>query len=125
MKRVSIISGILLLLLATAGCALQSPRLDFSAGPCDESIDPYETDLGIEDVTWVDDTTLVVTAYVNINCAEEITGGDFKIYGDKIILEYTSPECETCTFCLCAHKLTYRFTNLEKKEYHFELSRIT
>ena len=120
-KYGSILCGILIL----AGCLQQGPDLKFSAGPCDETIDPYTSNLGVKDVTWIDDTTLEVTAYVNINCAEEIKGGSFEIYGSRIVLVYNSPQCETCTFCLCAHKLTYRFTDLEKEEYIFELKRIS
>lgn len=107
------------------GCISQSPHLDFSSGPCDDSIDPYNADLGVKDIQWVDEETLVVTAYVNINCAEEITDGGYQILGNKIILEYTAPECQTCTFCLCAHKLVYTFKNLKKAEYEFDLERIT
>ncbi len=126
MKHNHAISRIILVsAMFMSGCIWQGPRLEFSAGPCDETIDPYNTDLGIYDVTWIDETTVVVTVYVNINCAEEIKDGGFKIYGSRIILKYTSPQCETCTFCLCAHKMVYKFTNLEKKDYQFELERIT
>ncbi len=108
-----------------SGCVLQGPKLEFTAGPCDETIDPLTTDLGVSEITWLDEETLVVTVYVGINCAEEIEGGDFQVFDSKITLKYTSPQCETCTFCLCAHKLTYKFTNLERKDYQFELERIT
>ncbi|KYK29210.1 MAG: hypothetical protein HXS48_01805 [Theionarchaea archaeon] len=111
-------------IILLSGCIQQGPGLEFSAGPCDESIDAYTEDLGVKEVTWIDDTTLVVTVLVGINCAEEIEGGDFRIVGNTIILQFTSPQCETCTFCVCAHELTYKFTNLEKKEYQFELERI-
>ena len=111
--------------LLLTGCIGQGPDLEFTAGPCDETIDPLETDLGIQETTWVDDTTLVVTVLVGINCAEEIESGSFKLLGNKIILQYTSPKCETCTFCLCTHELVYTFTDLEKDDYQFELERIT
>lgn len=122
MKRTVLIGIISLILLSN--CIRQGPRLEFSAGPCDESIDPYNTDFGVKETTWIDETTLVVTVLVGINCAEEIEGGDYQLYGNKIVLQYISPQCETCTFCICAHELTYKFTNLEKKEYQFELERI-
>lgn len=122
MKRTLTI-GIAVILLI--GCIGQGPDLEFSAGPCDDTIDPYTADLGVKETTWVDDTTLVVTAYVAINCAEEIEGGSFQILGNKIVLQYTSPVCETCTFCLCAHKLVYTFDNLEKDDYTFVLERIS
>ncbi|MBU7013839.1 MAG: hypothetical protein HXS52_07315 [Theionarchaea archaeon] len=107
------------------GCISQSPHLEFSAGPCDSSIDPYNTDMGVKDVQWIDGETLMVTVYVNINCAEEITDGDCQILGNRIILEYIAPECKNCTFCLCAHKLVYKFQNLEKRDYEFDLERKT
>lgn len=106
------------------GCIGQGPDLDFSTSGCDESIDT-RGDMGVKKVDWIDDTTVVVTVRVNINCAEEIEGGDFYILGNTITLKYISPECKTCAFCLCAHEMTYKFTNLEKKDYQFELERIT
>lgn len=114
-----------IVVIMLCGCISQSPHLDFSAGPCDNSIDPYTADLGVKDIRWVNDETLVVTVYVNINCAEEITKGSYQILGNKIMLEYTAPECQTCTFCLCAHKLVYTFKNIKKADYEFDLERIT
>lgn len=119
-----LICGIAVVTLLS-GCVLQGPKLEFTAGPCDETIDPLTTNMGVTETTWLDEETLVVTVYVGINCAEEIEGGDFQIYDNRIILKYTSPQCETCTFCLCAQKMTYKFTNLERKDYQFELERIT
>ena len=123
MKRKYIL---LALFIATviSGCVQQSPKLKFTAGPCDETIDPYGTDMGVKEVNWIDETTLEVVVYVNINCAEEIEDGDFQLFSGRIILQYTAPQCEECVFCLCAHRLVYRFTNLEKKEYLFEIERI-
>lgn len=123
MTQKCVILGMVLLLMT--GCILQGPKLEFTVGLCDESISPLETNMGVQDVTWVDETTLIVTVYVGINCAEEVEGGDFEIYDSRIILIYESPQCETCTFCLCAQKMTYKFTNLEKKDYQFEIKRIT
>jgi hypothetical protein len=111
--------------MVVMGCIRQSPHLEFSAGPCDTSIDPLETDMGVQGIVWSDDTTLVVTVYVGLNCAEEIEGGDFEIFDNRIILVYTSPKCETCATCMCAQELIYTFTNLVKKEYQFELKRIS
>ena len=124
MKRAGVISGMCVVILLS-GCISQSPSLKFSSGPCDESIDGQTTDLGVKNVEWLDDTTMVVTVLVNINCGEEIEGGDFKIYGNNVILIYDCPQCETCTFCYCVHEMTYRFTNIEKQDYTFELERIT
>lgn len=120
MKCVYVIFGIVVL----AGCVGQGPNLDFSTSGCDESIDT-RGNMGVKKVDWLDDTTVVVVVQVNINCAEEIEGGDFYILGNTITLKYISPKCETCAFCLCAHEMVYKFTNLEKKEYQFVLERIT
>ena len=110
------------------GCVAQSgtagpTSLEFSSGPCDHSVDPYDPATpGVKESAWLDGTTLEVKAYAVINCAETVEGGDYEISGDKIILKYTAPPCnEICMDCMCAHELTYKFTNLENKEYTFEL----
>jgi|GEM_PF-1441708 len=104
------------------------PEGFFEAGPCNDSISPYnQSELGIKETNWLDNETLQIKAYVSINCAEEIVGGDFEINDDKIILMYASPRCGddfACARCMCAHELVYRLSDLEKKEYSFELKRI-
>ena len=101
-------------------------KLEFSSGPCNTSIDPYDqSNLGIKEVKWLDETILEIKAYVSINCMEEIEDGDYRIEGNKIILTYKSPRCkEICAECLCAHELTYKFLNLKRRNYQFELERI-
>jgi len=102
-----------------------SPVLEFSFGECDQSISPYNTEEhGIKETKWIDNTTLEVKAIVSINCAEEIESGDFEIVGKNIVLVYKSPLCEEiCADCMCAHEIKYNFSNLEKKDYTFELKR--
>lgn len=100
-------------------------KLDFSSGPCDSTISAYnQSNLGIKQITWINDTVLEIKAHVSINCAEEIENGGYKIINNKLILKYNSPKCETCAKCICAHELIYEFRNLEKKDYQFELERI-
>lgn len=116
-----------------SGC-IQHPRqtpqgeikLEFSSGSCDFNLSRHpQSDLGIQEIKWLDDTTLQVKACVRINCGEKIEGGDYEMIGNKIILSYKSPLCkELCMDCMCDHGLTYKFTNLEKKDYQFELRRI-
>ena len=99
-------------------------NFEFESGPCDASVDPYDqTSMGVKDVSWINDKTLQVTANVSLNCAENIGNGGYEVSGNKIILKYKSPTCETCAKCMCSHKLTYRLINLEKKDYTFELKR--
>lgn len=102
-----------------------NPVVEFSSGECDQSIDPYNSEEhGIKETSWLDDTTLQVKAIVSINCAEAIESGDFEISEEKITLVYNSPKCgEMCALCMCAHELEYKFSNVERKEYSFELKR--
>ncbi len=79
----------------------------------------------LKKITWIDETTLKVKAYVSINYAEEIESGNYEITNDKIILIYKSPRCkDVCAHCLCVHELVYNFTNLKRKDYQFGLKRI-
>jgi hypothetical protein len=118
--------SILIITILFSGCMAESIQFDFSAGQCDESIDPLnENNLGVQEVTWIDDSTLEVTVIIVINCAEKIRGGKYEIRDNTIILKYDSPECEECVFCLCANRLTYRFGGIEKKEYYFTIERYT
>ncbi len=107
------------------GCVQQpetESKLEFFSGLCDETIDPYnESNLGINKTLWLNNTTLEVKVYVSINCAETVIKGDYKIQDNKIILEYEKTQCDPCTTCMCVHELIYKFTNLEKKDYQFEL----
>lgn len=106
-----------------SGCVRQPPvELEFSVGECETG--PFETEEGVQETTWLDDTTLEVKVYVIINCAEEIESGSYELINDTITLRYTCPECEECVKCLCGHELTYTFTHLEHKEYQFEIERI-
>ena len=99
-------------------------KLEFSSIPKD-SISPYEpSNLGIKEKEWLNNKTLNVKSYVAINCAKEIENGSYKIIKDKINLIYKSPKCEICTTCMRTHELNYKFTNLEKRDYEFELQRI-
>ena len=108
-----------------SGCVIQPPvELEFSVSECD--MDPYEDEEGVQETTWLDDTTLEVIVYVIINCAEEIESGSYELVNNTIKLKYTSPECaiEDCVKCLCGYELTYTFTHLEQEDYQFEIERI-
>ncbi|MBU7032469.1 MAG: hypothetical protein HXS53_08050 [Theionarchaea archaeon] len=118
--------SIMMITLLLSGCMAESIQFDFQAGACDENIDPMdERNLGVQEVRWIDDTTLEVTAIITIKCAEKIRGGKYEIRDTTITLKYDAPQCEECVFCLCAHKLTYRFGGIDKKEYTFTLERYT
>jgi len=105
-------------------CQPNAIKLEFESGPCDTSIDPYDqASMGVKDVSWVDDKALQVIAHISLNCAENIGNGGYEVSGNKIILKYKSPQCQTCAKCMCSHRLTYRLINLEKKDYTFEIKR--
>jgi len=100
------------------------PTMNFSKSECGVfAFD--ESDIGINETTWIDDTTLNVKANVLINCGEEIINGSYLLVDDIITLYYNSPECvEECMDCMCGVVLYYNFTNLDKKDYQFQLERI-
>ena len=133
-KQNYILIGIfaILFVILVSGCIKQMQQktqetvMEFSSGPCDPDISPCDSsELGIKQITWINETTLKVKAYVSINCAEEIKSGNYEITNDKIILICKSPRCkDACANCLCAHELVYNFTNLKRKNYQFELKRV-
>lgn len=97
-------------------------KFSFESSECNESINPYDdSNLGITKTGWIDENTLEIEAYVTINCAERILDGNFEINKNKIMLKYDHTHCTICTSCMCANKLTYKFQNIEKKEYEFEI----
>ena len=101
------------------------PRLEFSFKDCDQFVGAETREkLGTDEVQWLGSTTLLVRALVSINCAEKMGGGDFEIYGNTITLKYQHTKCTECASCECIHELTYQFTNLERKDYQFELSSV-
>jgi len=106
----------------------QGITLEFSFSECNGEYGPYDKiELGIQDINWLDSTTLEVKSKVNINCGEQIQEGDFEINDDLITLKYKVPDCfqtDSCLRCTCGSDLIYEFSNLEQEEYEFELERI-
>jgi hypothetical protein len=127
-KKMLALIGILLLI----GCTETdsgSIKLDFSVGGCDDTTLPgltWQPDPGIQEVTWLDNTTLQVKAYSIIEClyrSNSITG-DYTISGDNILLTYSLPPVQGTAElyqCVCSRQLTYTFYNIPKKDYSFEL----
>lgn len=124
-------SRIFILLIAAAlaaGCVSQNlegpPVLEFESGPCDQSVSPYDSSaMGVRKTTWTGPNELEVNAYVSINCAEKIDGGNFTIQDGTIALTYSAPHCTMCTLCNCAHLLTYSFHNLPRSHYEMSIER--
>jgi hypothetical protein len=134
-KKIYLISGIIIILLLAIVIIFSqnlinfgNTNLEFSYGPCDNNINPFnQSNLGIQETTWLNESTLQIKSYVSINCEEKIKKGDYTISNNNLILEYNSPRCggfSPCARCMCAHELVYKIKNLEKKEYQFKLERL-
>jgi hypothetical protein len=97
--------------------------LEFQGDCCDNvNVDPWnQSQLGISEITWIDETTVYVMAYVSTNCAEWIEGAGFYIYNDTIHLVYYVGNGGVMAHCICVHSLSFTLRNLEPKEYKFGL----
>ena len=114
-EKIILISAIILVILA--GCS-SSPVLNFSTGQCNSSIDPYSKPVeGILDKTWTNQNTMVVNGFVKTYCGGANISGDYSIEGSSLTLKYKIKTAEAVTSCICAHKLIYEISNLEKKDY--------
>jgi hypothetical protein len=134
MDRIHAFLGFILLfvLVLFCGCAqeskqgLQSPVLfEFYTAPSAPVTANQDSTLGIRESKWLDNSSLQVNALVSIKCGEKILGGEYELSENMIILKYRSPRCNesTCADYMCNYKLAYKFTNLKKKDYAFELKR--
>ena len=104
--------------MSTILLKLQKGRLEFSSSECDGSIEDYDND--IKETKWINDNTLEITAYVIINCCNEIGKGSYEIVDNKIILKFEDIGKDECD-CICDSDLTYTFSDIDKKDYQFEL----
>jgi len=88
--------------------------------------DPWdESELGIKEVRWINDTkgrdTLFVSANVDINCAFDIGNGNVKLENDTLKLEYEVIQYGNLVAdCICAKEINYFISNLGR-EYEIEL----
>jgi hypothetical protein len=96
-------------------------KLEFSSSECTGPNDLFEDE--ITKTEWVDDTTLEATAHVIINCCNEIGKGNYEIINNKIILKFEDIGKDECD-CICDSDLTYTFSDIDKKDYQFELQSI-
>lgn len=97
--------------------------LGFHANCCgDVGFDPYnQSQLGIVEITWIDETTVHVIVYDSLNCAYWIEGAGFYIYNDTIhLVYYVGTTDPWVADCVCPHVLSFTLRNLEPIEYKFE-----
>lgn len=100
-----------------------SPVLEFTAGGCDQSIDPYtEPYEAITGKSWAANAFLV-SAYVKTLCDGINISGNYALSGSnlalKINMTHSGPQGE----CYCARKLTYKISNLEQRDYQVSIIR--
>jgi len=111
----------------------ESIILEFLEECCDpESVDPWnESQLGIKEITWLDNSTVFIQAYISINCAFWIEGGGFYVHNNTITLTYyigqegfkTEEGLEGLVManCICATGLSFTLSNLNSTDFVFEL----
>ena len=123
----------ILIAISISGCLEENKKvnginlginLDFHHSKCG-AFAFNQSEIGINETLWLNNNSLCVKAYILINCGEIIKNGSFQIVNNTISLYYISPECvEECIDCIWEVVLFYNFTNLEKKDYNFELIRL-
>jgi len=111
-----------MLFIVVGGC-LDSGKDDgaylvFSSSECD--INPFnysDSELGVQDIEWIDNTTVKVTAAVITNCGLIIRGGDFSISNGDLMLtcDVYNPHPGAYTDCNCGFELTYTLYNMTEQ----------
>ena len=100
----------------------KNSNLEFSIGQCNSNIDPYSPPIEkILSQEWLDDGTLLVEAYLKTYCAGAKISGDYELKDINLILKYKVTISGPVTTCVCPHGLTYKISNLEKKDYQISL----
>lgn len=132
MKKACILTVLMLsAAILFSGCSDSGPqasrpeiRLEFYsvASPVPSS---QKAEYGIKESKWLDNKTLQVSALVKLNCGQSVESGDYELTGGKILLKYKVRPCDkACTDYECPFKITYRFNDIKKKDYTYELKRI-
>jgi len=80
---------------------------------------------GIVSYDWTTKNTLHIISYVTTFCAgADITGGEYEINNDTIILRYSITKDNAVSSCVSPKKVVYDISNLEKKEYVIRIEQI-
>ena len=101
-----------------AGCQLVIFVIDENC-----TFSPYNgSNLGIKETRWLNDTVLLISANVSINCAFEIGNGDVKLEDGILKLEYEIVRHgDLMTNCNCGRRIVYIISNLDRGDYEIEL----
>jgi len=80
---------------------------------------------GIIDYNWIDDNTLFIETYITTFCiGATITGGDYEINGDNLILKYKIVTGDVVTSCVSQRAMIYEISSIERKDYDISIQEI-
>lgn len=121
-RNISILVGSIILCVSVSGCLDTSSDdgilLDFTSSECD--LNPYNnSELGVKNVTWKDNSTLQINTVIGIGCNLKIKEGDYVIENNNVTLlcDIYNPTSQAFTECFCTFELTYVFYNITKQDY--------
>jgi len=94
----------------------------FTIGGCEEYIDPYNrSQLGIQHITWLDNTTVQITIHISMNCCgQTMSGVGYWIENNTMIHLIGYIDGTGLCFCSCGFCGTITLQNLQKTDYTFD-----
>ncbi len=99
------------------GCSTR-PGLAFSVEGCTSAVNAYTAPSeGILNSSWASQDVLVVEGYLKTFCSGAIISGDYRSAEDNLFLTYSVTTIGPVTTCNCAHKVSYRISGLEHRQY--------
>ena len=121
-RIISILISIIIVFISVSGCLDMNSDdgilLEFTSSECD--LNPYNnSELGVKNVTWKDNSTLQINAVVSIICNFKIKSGDYRIKDTNVTLlcDIYNPTPGGFAECLCTFELTYVFYNITEQDY--------
>lgn len=98
-------------------------NLEFSLKKCNEDVSAYDhNDLGIKEVTWLNDSTIFVKAHISTFCGgENISFPSYRISDNTLILKYTRVKENAITKCSCAKEINYTIHDIPNSNYEVRL----
>ncbi|EMR73910.1 hypothetical protein MBGDN05_00692 [Thermoplasmatales archaeon SCGC AB-539-N05] len=78
--------------------------------------------VGVSEERWSNDTTLIISAIIHMNCARHIGSASILLDNKTLKLRYEEIGNEGVTaHCFCTYKLYYVIKNIEHEEYDIEI----
>jgi len=105
----------------------RGPGLEFSHFSRNLAECMNQSRANVAEARWIGNNKMHIQALgLFVNCACSVGSGGYRVDGDKIILQYEEicnrPKDESCSIC---EELIYEIKDLERKDYTFEMERIT